>query len=67
LANRSRSLLVVWLAVRGFSCLKMGLKKRKKEGKTDEKSEVTLAGATEKKRNIAEEKPCFERLVNYFL
>lgn len=67
MANRSRSLLVVWLAVRGFSCLKMGAEKKKIGQKAkQEKREVTLAGAAEK-RNLVEGKPCFERLVNYFL
>lgn len=32
LADRNHSLLVVWLAVRGFSCLEMELKKKKKGG-----------------------------------
>lgn len=33
LADRSRSLLVVWLAVRGFSRLETGLKKRGQKAK----------------------------------
>lgn len=60
MADRNRSLLVVWLAVRGFSCLEMELKKKKKKrakGETEEKREVDLPGVIEKKRNLVEEKP----------